>query len=153
MHKRCNFIANTLKLRIFYINTLRPRKNGRHFPDNIFKWIFLNENVWISIEISLTFAPKYPITYYIPPSLRIMAWHWPGDNLAIIWNNDGIIYWRIYASLGLNELKSSKWFGWYLMSTWQTILRFWQSGCCVIHILPVIKDEITLAVYIYLFFV
>ena len=26
-------------------NTLRPRQNGRHFPDDIFKWIFLNENV------------------------------------------------------------------------------------------------------------
>ena len=29
----------------FYLNTLRPRQNGRHFPDDIFKWIFLNENV------------------------------------------------------------------------------------------------------------
>ena len=35
-----------------WINTLRPRQNGRHFPDDIFKWIFLNENVWISINIS-----------------------------------------------------------------------------------------------------
>ena len=34
-------------------NTLRPRQNGRHFPDGIFKWIFLNENVWISINIPL----------------------------------------------------------------------------------------------------
>ena len=24
--------------------TLRPRQNGRHFPDDIFKCIFLNEN-------------------------------------------------------------------------------------------------------------
>ena len=34
-------------------NTLRARQNGRHFPEDIFKWIFLNENVWISIHISL----------------------------------------------------------------------------------------------------
>ena len=27
------------------INTLRPRQNGRHFPDDIFKCIFLNENI------------------------------------------------------------------------------------------------------------
>ena len=27
------------------INTLRPRKNGRYFPDDIFKLIFLNKNV------------------------------------------------------------------------------------------------------------
>ena len=26
-------------------NTLRPRQNGRHFPDDIFKCIFLNENI------------------------------------------------------------------------------------------------------------
>ena len=38
-------------------NTLRPRQNGRHFADDIFKWIFLNENVWIPIEISLKFVP------------------------------------------------------------------------------------------------
>ena len=27
------------------LNTLRPRQNGRHFPDDIFKCIFLNQNV------------------------------------------------------------------------------------------------------------
>ena len=32
------------------VNTLRPRQNGLHFPYNIFKCTFLNENVWISIN-------------------------------------------------------------------------------------------------------
>ena len=27
------------------VNTLRPRQDGRQFPDDIFKCIFLNENV------------------------------------------------------------------------------------------------------------
>ena len=27
------------------VNTLRPRQDGRHFPDDIFKCIFLNENI------------------------------------------------------------------------------------------------------------
>ena len=40
------------------INTLRLRQNGRHFPDDIFKCIFLNENVLILIKISLKFVPK-----------------------------------------------------------------------------------------------
>ena len=40
------------------VNTLRPRPNGRHLPDDVFKRIFLNENVWISIKISLKFVPK-----------------------------------------------------------------------------------------------
>ena len=36
----------------FYINTLRPRQNGRHFPDDIIKHISLNENQCILIKIS-----------------------------------------------------------------------------------------------------
>ena len=28
----------------------------------------------------------------------------PNRREAIIWTNDGIVHWRIYASLGLNEL-------------------------------------------------
>ena len=59
-------------------NTLRPRQKGRHFPDDIFKWIFLNENVWISITISLKFVPKGPINN-IPALVQIMAWRRPGD--------------------------------------------------------------------------
>ena len=27
-----------------FVNTLGPRQNGRNFADEIFKWIFLNEN-------------------------------------------------------------------------------------------------------------
>ena len=30
-----------------HVNTLKPRQNGRHFAGDSFKWIFLNENVWI----------------------------------------------------------------------------------------------------------
>ena len=59
-------------------NTLRPRQNGRHFADDILKCIFLNENVWISIKISLKFAPKCPINN-IPALVQIMAWRRPGD--------------------------------------------------------------------------
>ena len=40
-----------------YLNTLMPRQNGRHFADDIFKWIFLNENVWVLNEISLKYVP------------------------------------------------------------------------------------------------
>ena len=60
------------------INTLRPRQNGRHFPDDIFKSIFLNENVWISIEISLKFVPRGEINN-IPALVQKIAWCRPGD--------------------------------------------------------------------------
>ena len=54
------------------VNTLRPRQNGRHYADDIFKCIFLNENVQISIKISLKFVPKVPINN-IPSLVQIMA--------------------------------------------------------------------------------
>ena len=60
------------------INTLRPRQKGRHFADDIFKCIFLNENVWIPIKISMKFVLKGPINN-ISAMVHIMAWRRPGD--------------------------------------------------------------------------
>ena len=60
------------------INTLRPRRNRRRFADDIFKCIFLIENVWISITISLKFVPEGPINN-ISALVQIMAWRRPGD--------------------------------------------------------------------------
>ena len=62
----------------FWFNTLRPRQNGRHFPADIFKRIFFNENVSISIKISLKFVPKGAINN-IPVLFQIMTWRRPGD--------------------------------------------------------------------------
>ena len=67
-----------------YINTLRPRQNGPHFADDSFKWIFLNENVRISIEVSLNFVPKDPINN-IQAFVQTLAWHRPGDLVLILW--------------------------------------------------------------------
>ena len=59
--------------------TLKSGQNGhRHFPDDNLKRIFLNENICISIKISLKFVPKGPINN-IPALVQIMAWHRPGD--------------------------------------------------------------------------
>ena len=63
---------------LFAINTLRPRQNGRHFAEDIFKFIFLNENLWISLRVSLEFVPKVPINN-IPVLVQIMAWRRIGD--------------------------------------------------------------------------
>ena len=69
------------------LNTLKLRQNGCHFPDDIFKCIFLNENMWISIKIPLKFVPKGSIDNNSP---------FGSDNglvlsrqQAIIWTNDG----------------------------------------------------------------
>ena len=62
----------------YVINTLRLWQNGHHFPDDIFKWIFLNENVWISINVSLKFVPGDPINNILK-LVQIIAWRRPGD--------------------------------------------------------------------------
>ena len=55
-------------------NISRPRQNGRHFADDIFKCISLNENIWISFNNSL----KCQINN-IPALVPIVAWHRPSD--------------------------------------------------------------------------
>ena len=60
------------------INALKPRENGPHFADDIFKCIFVNENLWIPLKISLKFVPKGPINN-IPSLVQIMAWRRTGD--------------------------------------------------------------------------
>ena len=61
-----------------HINTWRPRQNGRQFPDDILQWIFLKENVWLSIKISLKCVPMSLINN-IPALVQIMAWRRSGD--------------------------------------------------------------------------
>ena len=56
-----------------WVNPLRPKQDGRHFPDDIFKYILLNEYVWISLKISLKFVNN------IPGLVHILAWRRPGD--------------------------------------------------------------------------
>ena len=70
--------ATLITTSLWGLNTLRPRQNGRHFPDDIFQCIFLNENVWILIKIPLKFVPKGPMSN-IPALVQIMAWRRPGD--------------------------------------------------------------------------
>ena len=75
--------AVTLELLSWYLvfkNTLRQRLNGRYVPDDIFKCIFLNEIVSISIGVSLKFVPAVPIDNN-PAFVNIMAWRLTGDKL------------------------------------------------------------------------
>ena len=60
------------------VNTLRSRQHGRHYANDIFKCIFVNENFIISIKFSLKFVLKGPINN-IPALVQIVAWRRPGD--------------------------------------------------------------------------
>ena len=57
---------------------LRQAKRGRHFADDTFKCILLNEKVYIFIRISMKFVPKGPI-YYESALVQVMAWRQTGD--------------------------------------------------------------------------
>ena len=60
------------------VNLLRPAHNGYHLENSIFKCIFLNENVQISIRLSLEFVTEGPI-YNNSALVQGMACCWLGD--------------------------------------------------------------------------
>ena len=80
------------------ISTLRPRQNGRYVTDNISKCIILNENVWISLNISLKFVHEVWMNN-IPVLVQIMAWRWPGDKPL----SEPMVV-KLLTHLGLNEV-------------------------------------------------
>ena len=67
-----------INLRPQYVKSLRPRRNARFNADDIFKRIFLKENVWIPTIISLTFVPMGQINN-IQALDQILVWSRPGD--------------------------------------------------------------------------
>ena len=81
------------------VNILRSWQNGRHLPDEIFKCIFSNEHVWISIKISPRFAPKGP-TDNIPSLVQILVWRRPGDMPL----SESVVV-NLLTQLALNELR------------------------------------------------
>ena len=61
-----------------WVTTLRQRQNWCHFTDNIFKCIFMNEDVRILFKISLKVVPKGPVNN-IPALVLIKACCRPGN--------------------------------------------------------------------------
>ena len=59
-------------------NTSSPRQFGGKIANDIFKGIFFNENVWISIWISLKFVRKGRIDNK-SALVQVMAWRRTGD--------------------------------------------------------------------------
>ena len=75
-----------------------PGQDGHHFTDNIIKCIFCNENCCILIKNSLKYVRNVPIDNN-PVVVQIIS-----RRQAIIWSNDDLVWWRMYVSLGINEL-------------------------------------------------
>ena len=68
-------------------NILSLKQIYFHFADIIFNFIFLKENVWILLKISLEFVPKIRIYKYSSTGLDNGSV--PTKQKAIIWTNDG----------------------------------------------------------------
>ena len=60
------------------LNSSPPGQDGCHFPDDIFKCIFVNENFCMWVKISLQIVPKGPIDNS-PALVKSMAWRRIGN--------------------------------------------------------------------------
>ena len=83
---------------------MRPRQNDHHFPDDILKYIFLNENVLIfSIKMSLKCVPRGRVNNFLAlVQIMICTDQATSHYLSEWWLDES----RISASLGLNELNA-----------------------------------------------
>ena len=60
MWQSCDNPWHTCATRPQCVNSFRPEQNGRHFADDIFRCIFVNETFCSLIKIPLRFVPKIP---------------------------------------------------------------------------------------------
>ena len=78
---------------------IETETNCRHFAANILKCIFLNENVWNVLTISLKLVPKVQLNN-IPSLVQIKAWCRSGDKplsySMMIWFTDGRSEWACW---------------------------------------------------------
>ena len=74
--RKTAFIQSFLMMLIdfwWFVNTVRPRQNGRHFADDTLQRIFLNEVEHMLISLNIKFVPEVRINN-IPALVQIMAW-------------------------------------------------------------------------------
>ena len=96
-------------------NILTPRQNGHRFADDIYKCIFLNANLWISIKLSLKFVPIIGSDNGLAPTRRPLS-------VPMMVRSPMYI---IYASLGLNELMLRSYPGSYSIANYAIVDTHW----------------------------
>ena len=102
-------------------------QNGSHFADNIFEGIFLNENVWIPIKISLKFVPKDLINN-IPALVHIMAWWRIGNKpLSELMGLSLMTHICVTWPQWVNHQYA---FSWYSFDYWSLLLSILYNFCC-----------------------
>ena len=73
-----NWCLLVLACSLGWIISSLPEKNGHHFTDNICKCIFINEKLYILIQISRKLVPKSPIGNK-PVLVQVVAWCGTGN--------------------------------------------------------------------------
>ena len=109
------------------VNSSLPGQNDRHFADNIFRCIFINEKFCVLMWIWLKFVPKPPIDSKIGSGNGVML----NRRQTITWSNTTPVHWCIYSAPGGDELlKYCMWkmaayvsFYFHLISVWYPLLR------------------------------
>ena len=83
----CSNIASAMIVHILTLTHWGQDKVTDIFPDDLFIWIFLKENIWILIYNSLKFVPKGPL------SEPTMDWFIDASNTSLaideLTTNDG----------------------------------------------------------------
>ena len=79
MSRSANTLQNILHEDVLARLTSSPSgQNGRHFADDSFNYIFMNEKFCVVIPISLEFVPQGPIDK-MSSLVQVMAWRRTGD--------------------------------------------------------------------------
>ena len=139
--KRLIYITKTSRqLQCQWFNTLRPRQNGRHFADDTFNRIFVNENANISTEFSMKFVPKGPINS-IPALVQIMAWCQSMSGRGAPDGEERNTFWKYIAT------KSS-----YLHTTVPIFTEYSSFERRAIHTIYLIYHALSNNIYIYICF-
>ena len=77
-------------------DTLRPKQHGCQYPDDILEWQYINFD-WNFIDV----CPRCPISG-VPALVQVIGADQATNHYLTQW---WLVCWRIYASLGLSELK------------------------------------------------
>ena len=113
-----------------YVNTSRPRQKGSDFLNDIFKCIFFNANVWISIKVSLNLFLNSQLT---------ISQHWLRQWLGTVQatshylNQCRLVYWCINASVPFSELNAHTkqpfcYWDWNITRKFVWRHGYWKSG-------------------------
>ena len=90
------FAFSRYQWNLFYINIFRPTQNGRHFPDDIFECIFLNEICKFQLIFHWSLFLRAQLTIF---QHWFRLWLGTGQATSHCLNQWWLVYWRLYKTI------------------------------------------------------